>query len=333
MAFGTHLTASGGQVQLAPYFDSNIAEQTTVPKSSIGLKGRLDANTAIRLHALSIEGRFLAQGYLDTRYRGESKLVLNPALSLRLPLGGGVTGLAGLHYFYKSFAGESRRLQWSEITAILRTPITPPVSGWLGFITRFSRVQAGALYRFTGTEIYLGTRYALAKSLFVEGRLAYAALAHRDYPARRLAQGTTLMPLPANQQDQGPAGSLSLEYQGKIIAGARGGWEHISSNSIIGAYDQGWVRGYLTGRVGAANFYHLVVQAARRTYRYPNYPVPREYLDPEGPARNQVHLRLEHLFTEHSVAYLQLSVLRNETIFVNRYYNKTLFEMGVTKQW
>jgi len=126
---------------------------------------------------------------------------------------------------------------------------------------------------------------------------------------------------------------VSIQYRGNIIAGMQGGWEHITSNSIIGAYNQSWFRGYLSGHLNPFTFYHLVFQVSRKNYRYPEYSVPRGYLDPEGPARNQLHLRLEHLFTEKSLAYLQISLLRNETIFVNRYYNKTLIELGVTRNW
>lgn len=329
----TRLPAFEGQIQIAPYFDSNLTEQVRMPERSMGLKLRGDVSTELRIQPFLIYGSMLTQGYIDAFYPGESKLVLNPELGLRVPVAADFTNYTRIRYFHKVFSDEKRRLQWTEISSSLHHPLGGRLSGWLEILRRYSRVSAGNLYRYTANEIDLGSRYAFTDHLFLEERLIYTAISHKDFLAQTLDQSNTLSPLPFHQRDHGPVGSTTLEYQGQIIIGAQGGWAHITSNSMIGVYNQFWFRGYLSAPFSSFIFCHLVFQFSRKHYRYSGSPVPREYLDPEGPARNQLHLRLERLFTEHSLVYGQISILRNETIFLNRYYNKTLMEMGVSRTW
>jgi hypothetical protein len=114
-----------------------------------------------------------------------------------------------------------------------------------------------------------------------------------------------------------------------VIVGCRIGFGTIRSNSVIGDYNHRMYQVYFSGSLGQYTYYHFNYRWVDKDYQFPQLAGISWYRDPEEHDQNLTHLRLERIFADSSILYVQLSLLRNETILNHQYYSKTLIEIGM----
>ncbi|HKJ69084.1 MAG TPA: hypothetical protein VKA68_14085 [bacterium] len=329
----TELGAWEGQLQVTPYYDSNAGETIQSPVGTPGIRVRTSAGNSYRWGPLRLNGSLFLQGFGNIRAEEESKLILLPELHITYQLLPGVSLLGSLSHFRKSHYGSNKSYRWSEYTAAIQHPFNPQFTGWLEFISRGTTTQFRTKYHYLASELQAGCRYAFHRQLSLNGSLSLLRIEHKDYRAWDLTDQGQLIRLSDHQKDIGAACNLHLQYRDQVIAGLHSGVESMQSNSVIGSYTQFLLRGYLTGHIGRSTFYHVVLQVTQKNYRYPQYQVARWYLDPESSVQNRAHFRLERLSGAHLRWHLQVSSLQNESILLNRYYDKVLIEVGGTYDW
>ncbi|MFC1543119.1 hypothetical protein ACFL4K_01110 [Candidatus Neomarinimicrobiota bacterium] len=333
LAFGSGfapLEAAEGQLQFSSYFDSNVREDISAPDQTLGLTLRGRLSHEIQSSKLNIFGELLTQANLDAIYlEEESKLILSADSNLRYSLSRNLYILGGLSHFRKSFSSRNGSYQLTECSTFLQFFPGPGYIGWLGYRYRGKTLEAGANYRFSENDLEIRGRYDINPRIFLEGTFSQSNIVHTDFNALGVEDDASLVFLEDPQQDQGTEGLLHLRYQGKAIIGAQIGIGTIESNSAIGEYSQCSYRIYLTGQLGPLTFYHAVFHRIDKQYQYPGLEGESRYRDPEEPTQNLLHLRLERILNNHSIGYLQVSLLENETIFSQRYYDKTMIEVGI----
>ena len=153
-------------------------------------------------------------------------------------------------------------------------------------------------------------------------------IVHRDFNAVGVADDTSLTLLDYPQRDQGVQGHIHLRYRGPAIMGLQISYSNIQSNSSIGAYTSLGFQVYVSGRLRPSTYYHVVFRLLEKHYADPELGGESRYRDPEEQVQNLAHVRLEQVLGS-SIGYLQISLLQNETIFNQRYYNKAMVEIGL----
>ncbi len=323
------LQAFDGQLQFSTYYDSNVREVRAIPEPTYGLtlRGRLNHETA--LPKLYILGEILTQANLDAIFREESKLILNADLDLSYALSRKLYAQGGVSQYRKAFSGGNGSYRWTEGSAFFQYSPGTRYTSWVGYRHRQKTLKATNSYSFSESDLELRGRYDVNSRIFLEGTLTSSSVIHSDFKAVGVVDDTSLVFLDYPQKDQGVDGLLHLRYQGKVIIGAQVGLGNIESNSVIGEYNRRHYRLYLTGNIGPATFYHAVFHRIHKRYQYPGFTSENRYRDPEEPTQNLLHLRLERVLGDIGISYLQISLLENETVFNQLYYNKTLIEFGV----
>ncbi len=321
----------GGNIQviLSPYYDSNVRESFQLPEPTYGLKisGRWSQErSSLRS---STRGTLVGQTYLDAIFREESKLVINGELDHRYNIYQRIYFLGQGSYFRKAFINPGYFYSWGEAGLFLQFIPKGPFTGSAGYRHRSVIISTGKINRFRREAIEVRGHYYLNTKLYLVGSLGALVIAHRDFKARGVKGDTLLTVLRAPQRDQGYYGSLHLRYQGNFIYGVQATAETVSSNSVIGNYHFLSLRLYLSGRWRQKIFYHLVLQQMDKSYRNSDLQDVIQYRDPEELMQNRSYARVEHTLRETVLGYVQVSVLRNETLLNLTYYNKTLFEVGI----
>jgi len=183
-------------------------------------------------------------------------------------------------------------------------------------------------FRFGEDNFEFRGRYRINPRIFLEGTLTGSNIVHKDFNAVGVVDDSLVF-LEYPQKDNGIEGLIHVRYQGKIIAGVQIGIGVIGSNSVIGEFSLVSYHAYISGKLGPSTFYHFVFRRIDKEYQYPELEGESRYRDPEEPTQNLGHFRLEQVLRGGSIGYLQISLLGNETIFNQRYYDKTMVEVGI----
>ena len=323
------LEAVDGQLQFSSYYDSNVREALTVPDPTLGLTLRGRLSHEIRPPRLNIFGEILTQANLDAVFQDESKLIVNAELDFRYTLSRALHIVGNLSHFQKSFYNHTGSYLWTEYSTFLQYSPRSRYSGWLGYRHRKKTLETTDRYRFGEDNLEFRGRYNITARLFLEGTVTGNHIIHSDFYAVGVVGDTALVILGYPQEDRGVEGILHLRYWGKTIIGVQVGMANIHSNSAIGAFTSMSFHAYMSGQLGSSTFYHIVFRLIDKDYKSPDLGGESRYRDPEEAVQNLAHIRLEQVLGSSSIGYLQLSRLQNETIFNQRYYDKTMIEIGL----
>ena len=323
------LEAVGGQLQAATYFDSNVRESLDAPKPTFGLTLRGRTRHEVQAARLNISGELLGQVNLDAVLTDESQLLVNADLGLRYRLSRAILLQGNLSHFQKSFYDRAGSYAWTDYDAFIRFSPTARYTGWFGYRYRKKTLEALERFRFGEDNLELRGRYNLTSKIFLEGVVTGSRIIHTDFNAVGVVDDTALIRLEYPQRDRGVEGLIHLRYWGKAIIGVQVGFGNIYSNSAIGAYTSLSFQVYASGRLRSSTFYHVVFRLLEKDYAFPKLGGESRYRDPEEQVQNLAHIRLEQVLGGGSIGYLQISLLENETIFNQRYYDKAMVEIGL----
>lgn len=323
------LEAVDGQLQFSTYYDSNVREALTDPDPTSGLTLRGRLSHEIHPRRLNIFGEVLTQANLDALFQEESKLIINAELDFRYAWSQALHVLGNLSHFQKSFYNHTGSYLWTEYSTFLQYSPRSRYSGWLGYRYRKKTLETTDRYQFGEDNLEFRGRYHINPRVFLEGTLTGSNIVHKDFNAIGVVDDTLLVFLGYPQKDEGIEGLIHVRYRGKIIAGVQIGIGAIGSNSVIGEFSLVSYHAYISGKLGPSTFYHFVFRRIDKEYQYPELESESRYRDPEEPTQNLGHFRLEQVLRGGSIGYLQISLLENETIFNQRYYDKTMVEVGI----
>ncbi len=324
------LEAVDGQLQFSTYYDSNVREALPDPDPTLGLTLRGRLSHEIHPRRLNIFGEILTQANLDAIFQDESKLIVNAELDFRYTLSRALHIMGNLSHFQKSFYSHTGSYLWTEYSTFLQYSPRSRYSGWLGYRYRKNTLEVKDRFRFGEDNFEFRGRYNINSKIFLESTITRSNIVHEDFNAVDVEDDTLLVPLGYPQNDTGVQGQLHLRYLGKKkIIGLQVGIGDVKSNSVIGEFNFISYYAYLSGQLGPSTFYHVVFRRVDKEYQYPALEGISEYRDPEEPVQNLTHIRLERALSGNSIGYVQISILKNETIFNQRYYDKTLIEFGI----
>lgn len=318
-----------GHIQLSPYADSNVQESLENPVTSAGLKLKGDFNYLLFTGRWSISGDVLGQTFLDPLYPAESKLVVKPRVQFLYPLTPRVHLIGEMSLFQKSFLLQTRSYHWRTYSTSLQVSPFDPLTLWVQYVARATAFITSESFRFHEKNLEIRTRYRVGRRVSLEGAISAGTMGHRDYNSWGLKNDTLLVPLQFHQKDESVRRLLHVRYQGKVIVGLEAGLETVTSNSVLGAFDLITYRAYLSGRWGESIFYHLVAHGVDKNYQNPGLKGTSGYRDPEERIQNRTYFQVERVMTSHRIIFLQVSLLKNETVLNRRYYDKTMVEAGV----
>lgn len=328
-ALGAALIGEKKQLNVSPYYDSNVRESFNLPVPTYGLKLNGRWSKEFSSPRSSAYGTLVGQTYLDAIYPYESKLIINGDLDYRFSLSQRMHLLGQGNYFQKAFLNPSHFYRWGEAALFLQLTPNGPFSSSVGYRYRTSAISFAGVNRFRRESVEIQGRYHMNSHFYLDGSLGTAIVAQRDFKARGVEGDTVLIVLNTLQKDRALYGGLHLRYQGNMIYGAQVSLESVSSNSVIGNYRFIILRLYLSGRWNQKTFYHLVLQLMNKSYQISQLKDLIQYRDPEELNQNRSYARIEHSLKDNLLGYVQVSVLRNETLLNQTYYNKTLLEAGI----
>lgn len=323
------LEAVDGQLQFFTYYDSNVYEALAVPNPTLGLTLRGRLSHELSSTRQNIAGELLSQVNLDTFFPEESKLLVNAELGYQYRLSSALFLHGQLSHFRKWFYYRAGSYTWIDYDAFLQLSPSSRYSGWFGYRHRQKTLAATERFRFSEDSLELRGRYNITARLFLEGTVTGSHIIHSDFYAVGVVGDTDLVILGYPQEDRGMEGILHLRYWGKAIIGVQVEMANIHSNSAIGAFSSMSFHAYMSGQLGSSTFYHIVFRLIDKDYKSPDLGGESRYRDPEEAVQNLAHIRLEQVLGGNSIGYLQLSRLQNETIFNQRYYDKTMIEIGL----
>ncbi len=318
-----------GQIQTATYFDSNVRESLDAPEPTFGLTLRGRMRHEQQAERLNVSGELLGQLNLDAVLTEESQLLVNADLGVRYRISRAILLQGNLSHFQKSFYDRAGSYAWTDYDAFIRFSPTARYTGWFGYRYRKKTLEAIERFRFGEDNLEIRGRYNITSKIFLEGVVTGSQIIHTDFNAVGVVDDTSLILLDYPQKDRGMEGLLHLRYWGKTIIGGQVGFGNIHSNSAIGAYTSLSFQVYVSGQLRPSTFYHVVFQLLDKDYAYPDLGGESRYRDPEEQVQNLAHVRLEQVLRGGSIGYLQISRLENETVFNQRYYDKTMIEVGI----
>ena len=323
------LDAAESQLQFSTYFDSNALEtlNAPTPSSGISLRGRM--NNQWQWDELGISGNLMGQVILNAALPRESKLLFDANLDAVYALSAALVIRGQIKRFQKALYAGAGSYAWTDAETFVRFSSVPGYSLWLGYRTRRKSLEASQRLRFTEDNLEMRARYRLSTRSIIEGTLTGSRVIHRDFNAVAVAEDTLLIPLAYAQDDRGLDGWLHVRRGGRTIVGLQFGGGTVRSNSVIGAFIIVSARAYISGQLRPATFYHIDLRLINKTYAFPSLQGESRYRDPEEPLQNMAHFRLEQALGGRGIGYLQVSRLQNETSINQRYYDKTMVEIGV----
>ena len=275
-----------------------------------------------------IYGDLLGQTFLDAVFWDESKLVANLESGFRYGITPKMFLLGQLTHFEKIFYRQARSYRWTEYRNYLQLFSQNATTLWLGYSLRSTSFRTGETVRFSEDDFEIRGRYVFNSRLYMEGTAATGSVNYRNFLAWRVENDALPVLSDVNQTDESSRGSVHLRYRGKVIVGMQVGFERVTSNSVIGEYDLTSYRIYLSGRRGKSDFYHVVIQRMDKHYEYPALQGVSGFRDPEERIQNRTYVQWEHLLPSGAMGFVQISLLKNETILNQRYYNKFIMELG-----
>ncbi|MCH8838011.1 MAG: hypothetical protein IIA60_09470 [Candidatus Marinimicrobia bacterium] len=297
------------------------------PTFGFTIRGRMHHEQQVA--RLNVSGELLGQVNLDAVLTDESQLLVNADLGLRYRLSRAILLQGNLSHFQKSFYDRAGSYAWTDYDAFIRFSPTARYTGWFGYRYRKKTLEALERFRFGEDNLELRGRYNLTSKIFLEGVVTGSRIIHTDFNAVGVVDDTALIRLEYPQRDRGVEGLIHLRYWGKAIIGVQVGFGNIYSNSAIGAYTSLSFQVYASGRLRSSTFYHVVFRLLEKDYAFPKLGGESRYRDPEEQVQNLAHIRLEQVLGGGSIGYLQISLLENETIFNQRYYDKAMVEVGI----
>ena len=315
------------QIQSATYFDSNVRESLNAPEPTFGLIFRGRMRHGMRADRLTVSGDLLGQVNLDAVLSAESQLLANAYLGVQYRITRALFLQGNWSHFQKSYFGRTGSYAWTNYDASIRFSPTSRYTGWLGYRHKKKTLETTERFRFGEDNLEVRGRYNITSKIFLEGVLTGTRIVHTDFNAVGVADDTSLIFLEYPQRDRGVEGHLHMRYRGKAITGMQISFGNIHSNSSIGAYTSLGFQVYVSGRLRPSTYYHLVFRLLEKHYAFPELGGQSRYRDPEEQVQNLAHVRLERVLGS-SIGYLQISLLQNETIFNQRYYDKAMVEIG-----
>lgn len=328
-AFST-LSAWSGQIQFSPYLDSNVGESLTKkPDPTYGLKLRGGVNGQVSRSQWRLHTDLLAQTFLDGKFKEESKWVANMESGFQYALLRKLYLTGQLTHFQKMFYSQERSYRWTEYSTHLQVSPAGNLMIWIGYVLKSTVFRTGETIRFYERNREIRGRYTFNPWLYLEGVATSGSIGYKNFGAWGVEDVTSLVPLDFDQKDKFTRGLIHLRYQGKAICGIQVGFESVNSNSIIGKFDLVIFRVYLTARLGKSNFSHFVLQRVDKDYQYPAIEGISDFRDPEERIQNRTYLQLERELREGTMGFIQFSLLKNETILNQKYYDKTMVEFGI----
>lgn len=349
--FLTTKSAAGIETQFnfSPYYDSNIIESLANPVSGYGFNLRAKTSEDFRAGHFEIRTGLLAQGYLETEIYEESKVIIVPQIYVSHPISSNSILYLSNEGFYKRFpdkhsvdlniegmestSSQKRYRYWVDTQFGLQTRIDDNLQSSVSFRYRPTTVENLRMYQYETfltqwkTKVYLGSHFNLSTGL------GYVNTQHRDFLARKLNSNSSLVRSEHPQRDYGLRLEAQLQYRGSVIAGVRLLGESIRSNSVVGRYVQARIEPYASGYIGSKFFYHFAFEFSYKEYEHENQQIIIGYRDPEGPAQNRAHLKIERFIGDDLLSFIQVSMFRNESIIVGRYYDKTIAQIGLEYSW
>ena len=316
-------------LQFATYWDSNVRETLSAPEPSIGLKirGNLAHNIAGRRWRL--DGSILTQTYLDLIAPSQSKLVVNSGMGLRYNLTPVIQAAGVLDHFQKSFYEAGFSYRWIDYALV----IYAQASSKFNLSTRYSQRSTNYAtldsIQFFDQTLELRFGWHPGSHWLLEGMIQGRKTIFNNYPAWGIMADTALVRLNQLQNDFSRCAQFHGRYQGKFIVGAIIKYEAVLSNSVIGEFNLLSGRAYLSCRLGEATMFHFIIQRVDKNYNREDVRGVAAYRDPEERIQNRTYLQLERKLKIGGTGYIQVSILSNETILNQRYYNKVLVETGI----
>ncbi len=323
------LSAAGVQFHVSPYFDSNVQEALADPEPTFGLKLRGNLNRETSGPRWNLYGNVLSLTFLDAKYPSESKLVGHIESGFRYRLLSRLSFTGHLIYFQKAFYWQRRSYRWTEGNSYVQWSPIRRFTFWAGYAHKSTAFKFRETIRYYEDSFEIRVLRLFARRFSIEGEAAFGTVDYRDYTAWTVEDDSNLVSLHIDQEDEFVRGLVHIRYQGRVITGVQGGYESASSNSVVGEYDQIVFRIYISGRLGNSIFYHFVLQRVDKHYRYPELQGITGFRDPEERIQNRTHARLERELGTGVLGFFQMSFLENETILNQRYYDKTVLELGV----
>jgi len=244
-----------------------VEESLSNPDPTYGLKLRGNLNNQISRPRWRLYGDLLGQTFLDGKFRDERKLVANMEFGFRYALSSRVNLMGRLSHFQKTFYSQSRSYRWTEYGTYLQFSPLHKITTWINYIRKSTAFRSGNTIRFYEDNFEIRGRYTFNPRLSLEGIASSGSIAYKDYEAWDVESDTSLIMLGFDQNDKFLRGLFHFRYQGKLILGIQTGFESVTSNSVIGEFEQMIYRIYLSGRWGSSNFYHLVLQRVNKDYR------------------------------------------------------------------
>ncbi|MEE9162351.1 MAG: hypothetical protein V3U35_05205 [Candidatus Neomarinimicrobiota bacterium] len=317
------------QLQFSTYFDSNVREDLVSPSPSAGLTLRGRLSSRWQRPSLEFSADLLGQSVVDATIPTESKLLIDAGIGASYSITGALRVSGQVNHFQKALYVGTGSYAWTDLESIVRFTPTPRFGLRLGYRYRRKTLAATQRLRFGEDNLELKGRYNLNSQSFIESGITGSNVIHRDFSALVAAGDSLLVPLAAPQEDRGLEGWLHVRRGGRTIVGLQFGFGEVRSNSVIGGYTKISARAYLSGQLRRTTFYHIDIRLIHKAYAFPNVVGESRYRDPEEPLQNMAHIRLERALNVRSIGYIQVSRLQNETSFNQRYYDKTMVEVGV----
>ncbi len=316
-------------MQVATYFDSNVDEALTEPVPTVGFKLRGNLDHRIIINAWQIDGNIITQTYLDAILPTQSKLVVNSGLGLRTFITPVLQVIGGLNHFQKAFYDLGPSYRWTDYAINLHYQPAKKLSIGANWSYRRTNYTSLDSIKFLGKVLELRIGYHLTQNWLLVGLIRNRRTTFNDYPAQGIINDTMLVLLDRSQKDHARSFQLHARYQGKMIVGASLRYQQVTSNSVTGGFNQLNGRVYLSCRLGETTMLHFIIQRVDKNYRWGNLSGITAYRDPEERIQNRTYLQLERRINPRVISYLQMSRLANETLVNQRYYNKTMLELGL----
>lgn len=316
-------------LQVSTYFDSNVREALTNTDQSLGFKLRGNLSHQVVNRNWLLEGSILTQTYLDAISPAQSKLIVNSGLGLRYNLTPFIQVAGLLDHFQKSFYEAGFSYRWTDYHLLLLNQLAQKLSFKTEWSQRNTSYATLDSIRFLEQTLTLKLGYRPGRQWLLEGMIQGRKTIFNNYPAQGILNDTALVQLDRSQRDVAQSVQLHGRYQGKFIVGAIIKYEAVISNSVIGGFNLFNGRAYLSCRLGTANMFHLIIQRVNKNYDREDVRGVAAYRDPEERIQNRTYLQLERKLQIGGIGYIQVSILSNETILNQRYYNKVLVETGI----
>ncbi|MFC1481977.1 hypothetical protein ACFL6E_07010 [Candidatus Neomarinimicrobiota bacterium] len=325
----SRLAAADGQFQYTIYYDSNPLEATDEVTPAVGHSIRGLTRQKHVYGQLTGEFTLLGQAFIEPMLPYETKGIVSPNLRLKYNISPTFSVNWNFTAFSKAYTKQSGAYRRCESEPYLVFLPYRPLQILLSARNSKKTLHIPARLHFVETDFTMRASYSYREHYLLELSFAERTIQHKDLLAYDVCT-TDCDSLEAigPRSDHGILTTLHLRYRGKFITGLSLGSTKMRSNSLGRHYKSWIVNCYASASLSERSFIHLSLRRIDKQYRSTGISDIDYYVDPEEPLQNLVHIRYEHKYGKQHIAYLQLSMLQNETTVSRIYYNKTLIEIG-----